>query len=249
MPTATERLRKQAEEEWAARLASVFSDQYDELVDELESERPVDPPPGWWDEWGTTIAAFLGVSLMELTQMSAELEISRVGISVNWDNVLNAAQNWTSSYTFDLVRGINTRSQQALQGLLNNYYSGKIDYDTMVSMLESRFGPTRAASIATSEVTRGVEQGIDIYQQELEALGIETDRIWYTEPGACELCAPYDGVLESEGWYDGPPPLHPRCACHSEIILLPGTRSYREWLNKNGYLILMAAKPQIGVVR
>ena len=246
MPTATERLRKQAEEEWAARLAGVFSDQYDELVGELgPADRPVDPPPSWWDKWGTTIAAFLGVSLLELTQMSAELEISRVGIAVNWDGVLSAAQDWTSRYTFDLVRGINTTSQQALQGLLNNYYSGKIDYDTLVSMLESRFGPTRAASIATTEVTRGMEQGIDIYQQGLAELGIETDRIWSAEPGACPICAPYDGVTESQGWYDGPPPLHPNCRCVTHVILLPGTRSYREWLKKNGRYLL-AAKPQIG---
>lgn len=216
------RLKDQAEEEWAAYLAGMFSEQYDSLVDQLDPNNPQPPPPSFWDEWGATIASYLALSLFDLAQASSQSAIERIGIGANWDAVLNASQEWASRYSFSLVRDINATSQAALQKLLSDYYGGRLDYDGMLAMLESRFGPTRAASIAATEVTRGFEQGIDIYQQELDGLGLETDRVWITEAGACPICSPYDGVLESEGWAEGEPPLHTNCLPGDTLVLPVG---------------------------
>lgn len=228
----SQRQRTAEEERWSAELASILSDQYDSLAEQLNPQFPNNPPNDWWEKWRTEIAAFLGISLLQLSQLSAEDAVATYGIGVDWDAILNASQEWVSGYNFELVRGINATSEAALQGLLNDYYAGRIDYDTMLGMLETRFGPTRAASIATTEVTRAYEQGIDMYQQELDGLGLDTDRVWITEAGACPYCEPYDGVLESEGWDDGPPPLHVSCRCSSEIVLLPGSKHYQEWNEK-----------------
>lgn len=229
-PNAKERAR--AEQEWAAQLAGILSDQYDELTTTMSSDRPYNPPPDWWEKWRLQIAAFLGLSLLQLAQLSAENEMATVGIGVDWAQVLAASRDWVSTYSFDLVGGINATSQTALQGLLSDYYAGKIDFDTMTAMLESQFGPTRAAMIARTEVTRAFVQGQSIYNDELNSLGLDTDRQWHTTDTPCPLCEPYDGVFESEGWDDGEPPLHPNDQCFTTIEILPGSKMYREWREK-----------------
>lgn len=221
------RLKDRTEAEWAALLAGVLSDQYDELLEQLDPNNPNPPSPTWWDKWGTTLMAALGVSLLNLSQVATESAVNYYGVGVDWDAVLQASQDWATRYGYDLVRGINATSQAGLQKLLSSYQSGTIDYDTLVQMLSNQYGPTRAASIAATEVSRGFEQGIDIYQDQLEKLGMQTDRVWLTAVGACPLCEPMHGRLESEGWPEGPPPRHPNCYCYTEVVVLPGTKHYQ----------------------
>lgn len=221
------RQKERAERELAASLAALLDDQYEDLLVQLsQTTTPQVPQFGWWEEWQVAMVGALGLSMFQISENAALSMAEYTGIAVDYDAILNAAQGWSSQYSFDLVRGINDTSRAALQDLLQDFYSGSIDFDTLEAMLSSRYGATRAASIATTEVTRAWEQGVDMYQTELEGLGLDVDRIWHCEPDACPLCSPYDGVLESEGWDDGEPPLHPNCACLTEIVVLPGSKNY-----------------------
>src|SRR3990167_7124051 len=213
-------LKDRTEAEWAMQLSALLSDQYDALVGEL-GDNGNSPSPNWWQEQNAYLLSFLGVSLFETAQVSVESVIAEYGIGVDWDAVLNASQDWAQSYGFDLVSGINSSSQQALQKLMSQFHSGAIDYDTMLNMLTSQYGPTRASAIAATEVNRSFEQGIDIYQNELQKLGLTTDRVWLTTEGACAICLPLHGVLESEGGDFDAPPAHPNCFCFTEIVTVP----------------------------
>jgi hypothetical protein len=226
MPINIDKLRRSAEADVSAALAGYLSEQYDGLLEELDPEKPFQPDTNWWDNWQAELMVILGVALLKLSNDSSEFTMEEYGIGVDWSAVLSSSQRWATSYSFDLVRGITGTTQAALQDLLSQYYAGTINYTTLESMIAQQFGPMRALSIARTETTRAIEQGIDVYQDQLEALGIGTDRVWHTEPGACPICEPYDGVLESEGWDDGEPPLHPNCACDTEIIILPGEKNF-----------------------
>lgn len=226
-PDALEKDR--AEARWANGLAGVLSDQYDDLAGVLDPSAPANPPADWWEKWRLALVASLGVGLLDLSHAAAQSAVERYGIGVDWDAVLQSSQQWATQYSYELVRGINATSQAALQRMIQQYYSGSVDYDTLLNMLASQYGPTRAASIAATEVTRGFEQGVEIYQQELGRMGIQADRIWYTVDGGCPICRPFHGRLKSEGWSAGPPPVHPNCKCYTEVVVLPGGSGFAEW--------------------
>jgi hypothetical protein len=213
--------KDRAEAELAASLAAMFADQYDSLMEVTSPEQP-SPPADWWDEWQKELAAIIALSLLALAEQGAEQAVAYYGIGVDWDAILNGSQQWASNYSYELVRDLTATNRAALQNALSRFYSGQIDYQTMVDSLASRFGPTRAAAIASTETTRSFEQGIDMYQQELEGLGLSTDRVWWAEADACPLCLPYHGVLESEGWLDGPPPIHTNCLTGDALVLPVG---------------------------
>jgi len=204
---------------------------------EVTSPEHPAPPADWWDEWQKEMAAILALSLLALAEQGAEQAVAYYGIGVDWDAILNGSQQWANQYSFELIRDLTTTNRTAVQNALSRFYGGQIDYQTMVDSLASRFGPVRGSAIATTETTRAFEQGLDMYQIELEGLGLGTDRVWWAEVDACPLCLPYHGVLESEGWTDGPPPIHTNCRCWSEIVVLPGDKHYSQVMKaKHAYL-------------
>lgn len=212
-------IRDERELVWSAWFAESFAEQYDELLERLDPEQPQVPPNEWWDNWQTIFLGFAALQLAATAQASAQ-EAMLAGVGVNWDAVLGASTEWAQRYGFDLVRGINANSAEAIQRALQGFYSGNLSYDDMTGQLAAWFGPMRAEMIAITETTRGLEQGLQIYQQQLNAQGISTDTRYNAEPGACPICAPDNRRRLSAGWSGGYPPRHPRCRCYTEIVVL-----------------------------
>jgi hypothetical protein len=214
-----------AEERWAAWLAGTFEEQYGSLLEELDPQQPKDPGNDWWQGWIALMAGFAVADLQRMSEEGAFSTIEHTGVGVDWDVVLGQSENWASTYGFGLVRDINATSQQALQAGLQRYYNGEIDYATLVQQMSSRYGPVRGAMIASTEVTRGFERGVDIYEDELRRQGMQTDRVWWTEAGACPICEPNHGILRSQGWTISGAPAHPRCRCWTDLVLVGAQRS------------------------
>ena len=149
-------------------------------------------------------------------------QMERSGIGVDYDDVLNLSSKWASDYGFELVTNINANSQRALQAALQDFYSGKLDYNGVVNNISGYFSPVRAEMIASTEISRGFSQGGELYEQQLRQMGYNTDIIWYTQEGACEICKPNHKQLKRRnGWTVAGVPAHPRCRCWEEVLILP----------------------------
>jgi len=214
------RAKDDAEERLAAFMAGTFSDQYEALFDEMDAEQPSDPGNEFWHGWAQVMLAFMGIELLFMSQESAMNASEFSGIGVDWEFVIDQAENWSSTYAFNLVTNINENTRMSLQKYLQRYFAGEIDFEGLRGSLASRFSPVRADMIAITEVTRGFERGIDIYEDALNFFGLQTDRIWYTEDdgNVCEICEPNHGILRSEGWTASGVPPHPRCRCWTVLV-------------------------------
>ncbi|MCK5564492.1 MAG: hypothetical protein KAJ07_04545 [Planctomycetes bacterium] len=212
-----------SEELIAVFMAAAFVDQYAELVDDLDEEAPVDPGPDFWQKWTTFFLSWWIGQLTGEALASAGNASDISGVGVDFDEVAAQAENWASSYAFNLVTGINENTRQALQRSLSNFYADKIDFEGLVKSLIPQFSPTRAESIAVTETTRGFERGLDIYEDELVKLGFRTDRKWHTreDEKVCVICEPNNNKLRNrDGWTVAAIPAHPRDRCWTEIVVV-----------------------------
>lgn len=213
-----------AEERWAASMTGLLFDQYTDLRRELKKETR-DPDPGWWASWETTYLAFMAPEFLNMAELAAQTSATRLGIGVDWNLVLSEAENWASTYAFGLVRDMNLSSEAALQNALQRFYAGQIDQQTLYDMLLPRFGPVRASNIASTEVTRGFQRGLDIYEHGLQQQGLVTDQVWWTEAGACPLCAANHGrYRDRDGWTISGTPAHPNCRCWTALVVVTSAR-------------------------
>ena len=82
-------------------------------------------------------------------------------------------------------------------------------------MLDPLFGPSRAKSIAVTEVTRAYAEGANIAKEQIERMsGLQMVHIWNTNNDSlvCEICAPLNRKKQGDGWWEFPP-AHPNCRC------------------------------------
>ncbi|HKZ53786.1 MAG TPA: hypothetical protein VJ085_10960 [Candidatus Acidoferrales bacterium] len=205
----------------AELLGISLEEQYLDLISRLERDNPQDPGDTFWEPWLAALLALLVLSLRETAETGAEAAMLRLGVGVDWDEVLSEASNWAGTYSFSLVRDIVAKDQAALQEKLQQYFNGQLDFDGLVKSLESRFGPVRATNIAITETARGWDRGLDIYEDALNRQGILTDRLWFTldDGGVCNVCRPNHLRLRSQGWTTSYP-AHPRERCWTAIVIL-----------------------------
>ncbi len=217
---------KDAEEiEVAAFFGEQFEIQLAELEALLDPNNPEMPPESFWEKWRAIFLAFLTPKLAEWAIEAARAEILASGIGVSVEAIIAAANNWASTFGFNLVTGINESSRQLLQRELVNFFqSTEPSLEALITRLTPQFGAVRAEMIAITEVTRGFEQGTLIYTDELRKIGIGTDLRWHTfqDERVCPICVPNEGKLRSEGWTVSEIPAHPRDRCWTTIEVIPG---------------------------
>ena len=173
-------------------------------------------PPEFWDEAGRELLQALSPFGERVYLDSARRMLETVSIGVDWGLVNQAAFDWAETYTYDLVRGINDTSRQALQRAVSSYYRDQLTQGDLRNRLSSIFGPVRAEMIARTEVTRAAVEGERATVREIEKEGIRMVEVWQTRNDeiVCPICGPRHGKREGDGWTknDGPP-AHPRCRC------------------------------------
>jgi len=183
-----------------------------------------EPSPDFWEKEKKKLRdIILPFFLLAMTvRMEETAGIPEVPY-VDFDTFMGSAQAWASNYVYDLVVGITDKSRSSLQTAFASFFAGGIGESELQSRIAYWFSPYRAETIAITEVTRAVQQGMDyifetILQQHPE-LGLE--EIWRTaeDERVCELCSPLDGTPRGILWFN-PPPLHPRCRCEREIRLI-----------------------------
>jgi hypothetical protein len=181
-------------------------------------------PAEFWDGVRAEYLPDLTPKLEEIYLDAASRLHDESPVKVDWSAPNEAAANWASQYSYELVTGINSTSRNRLQTAVDAYYrevqtigeleAGLAQYDAFTSRAGRLFGPARVAVIATTEVTRAAVEGEREIVKELEQEGVRMRPIWLTSNDElsrkCPICGPRHDQEITDGFY---PPGHPGCRC------------------------------------
>jgi len=123
----------------------------------------------------------------------------------------NAASQAASSYTYDLVGGINNTSRTQLQNAISAWLEqSPREIDDLTESVAAIFGEARAENIAVTEVTRAISTGQEMAWREINRQygeDIIVGRQWLTanDDRVCAICAPLGGLIFNE---EGPVPTN-----------------------------------------
>lgn len=171
------------------------------------------------DVWDDIAGRYNGALLPQLERvfLAGAQALSEVTAGVSWELVNEAAAQWASRYTYDLVRGINDTSRSLLQRYVEDFYRTNEDLPTLRERIAQVFGQARAHNIAITETTRASVEGERAVVREIERSGLRGQlvAIWQTvaDDRVCPICGPLHNVeieREAFGLY---PPAHPGCRC------------------------------------
>lgn len=221
--------RDELESEIGRQLGKLFKAQMGRLL-ELMGDPPNlgRIPDSFWEEAGQEFTQIVRPFLKGIFERSAEKLTENIQVGVDWTLVNEAAAQWASQYTYDLVRGVNSTSRDMLQRAVSSYYRDALTRGELEERLAGIFGPKRAENIAVTEVTRASARGEDAAVNLLAEEGIVLDTFWNTNHDelVCPTCGPLNGKKAAER-ENGVPfwvhpksgkrvtiPAHPRCRCN-----------------------------------
>jgi len=220
-------------DKWEARLARIVArlnaEQRRRVTDLLG-----DPPnmnrldARFWDEAGADWREALQPELERVYLDMASEFLSGQTVGVDWALMNKAASDWARSYSFELVKGINSNTAAALQSKVGQFFETPTTLDSLRKSIAPLYGPGRAEMIAITEVTRASTMGEAAAVNLLAEQGVVMEAIWHTSNDeiVCFLCGPANGKGEDEtnredpyngqtwkDFYPYGPPAHPRCRC------------------------------------
>jgi SPP1 gp7 family putative phage head morphogenesis protein len=179
----------------------------------------------WHDEDDELFMALYPLILGAATQ-AAEIAVAdlvgSVGVGVDWGLVNEAVRSWASTYTYELVRGINLTTATVLQEEIAAWIGSGRPLDELMSNLSPIWGPVRSEMISVTEVTRAFAEGnIETWK----ASGVVKGERWMTVRDQivmdCPICWPLDGQVAdlTTGFPGGPPPAHVNCRCFLQPVI------------------------------
>jgi SPP1 gp7 family putative phage head morphogenesis protein len=133
-------------------------------------------------------------------------------IGIDWALVNAEAREWASSYSYELVHGIDETTRRVLQHAISEWIDNSLSWSQLLHQIGDSFGADRAEAIASTEITRSYAQAKLLALQRggvIQFVGWRTA----TDERVCPRCGPMNGqTAPVEIGFDGPP-LHPRCRC------------------------------------
>jgi len=207
--------RAELEARLAKRLARVQRALLLRLLDELG-----DPPqmanisPSFWDDAGTELTRVIRPELQNFFEEQALVALTVTPLGVDWALVNQRAVTWARNYTYELVRGINNTTRNALQNAIGDFFQEAMTREVLEGRISPLFGPVRAEMIAVTEVTRASVEGERALANLLAQQGIMMRPYWLTSNDEisqrCPICGPKHNVLITDDVF---PPGHIRCRC------------------------------------
>ena len=214
------RTRDSSERSLAKKLARALAATKRKILGLVEGAvaNPIDEL--FWEAEATVLGIILNDELIVAgyDAIDAELaDIAFVGIDIATASA--EVNEFISSYTFDLVKGINATTRKNIQGALDAYFTGEgTTIGELANALTGQFGASRAEGIAVTEVTRAYSAGQSAVLKGLEEVGFEMAEVWNTnhDEVTCKICKPLNDKVRDDGWTE-PPPAHPRCRCWTTL--------------------------------
>lgn len=177
----------------------------------------------FWNKWFLRLQT---VSEAELKQSAviaareAAQELVAQGITIDWNLINVAAQQWAEQYSYDLVKGITATSKKLLDNALSVWIGSGKPKSALIKVLKPWYGKARAEMIAVTETTRAYAEGNRVAWH---TSGVPKMK-WFTAEDelVCPVCGPLaDKVTEVQGnGFAGVgakvavPPAHVRCRCY-----------------------------------
>ena len=210
--------RDELERKFGREIARANGEQLDKLLKHLgDPPKLENVPTEFWQNTSKDLLAAITPFLEKVYLDQAAEFLGSQSIGVDWAAVNQAASDWASRYSFDLVSGINANTMQTLQTAVSNYYQSGQNIGTLEQSITSLYGPVRAEAISITEITRASaegEQGL-INQILRDNSSLVDDPVWQTNNDdlVCPICGPRNGKRRSSGTWTTPPPAHVRCRC------------------------------------
>lgn len=167
------------------------------------------------------LLAALLLSLIGAATTSALQRAGALGVELSIDALNREASRWASTYSYNLVRGINETTRQAISSAVQMYaQTPGMSVDDVARLLQPTFGEARSRMIATTEITRAYSQAAQITQDELQRQGLATQQRWITwrDDRVCPICAPLHNRLDWQAEFAYGPPAHVSCRCWLETV-------------------------------
>jgi hypothetical protein len=221
--------REKIERQLARKLGSVQRSWMMRLLEELgDPPRVENVSPTFWTKVGKELAALVAPFLEEIyLDQARDLMLSQP-IGTDWALVNEGAVTFARDYTFELVKGVNRTTQQALGKAIAAYFEREQTIGDLQRSISHLFGPTRAEMIAVTEVTRAAAEGEYQIAKDLRSQGVDMIAFWVTNADeiVCPICRPLNDrqasgldVLGKPYWIHPESgnqyqhPAHPRCRC------------------------------------
>jgi hypothetical protein len=217
--------KEQAEERFALLMRRHFRRQWARVREQLGEQYPdrksikaVDIPDD--DDLEDLIRA-----LTEMLRGGVALFGSRAKPAIDYTLTNKEAAQAAREYAYDLVRGINDTTRDALSSAVTSFVETPgMTLGDLEDQVSVHFGEGRAERIAITEVTRAYATGQQMAGEALrkEFPDVRVVKVWFTNADdiVCPVCAPLDGkeVGINESFTDDidNPPAHPNCRCWTE---------------------------------
>ena len=171
----------------------------------------------FWQTEQDTLAKLLAPFLGRIAGNAAKQAAEDVGVA--WDVVNADVQRWAEAHAGELAQGLTQTTRDQLGQTISDWIESGAPLDDLIADLSALFAPNRAALIGTTEVTRAYANGNRLAWA---ASPLVTGMRYMTvnDGTVCDECGPLDGqtfALDDDG---NAPPLHPRCRCYLQPVLL-----------------------------
>jgi len=184
----------------------------------------ITPPIDWIDSpalWNDPeFMADLVIVLRDAALSGVDLFRQASAIGVDYTLVNSGAVQWAQNYAFDLVKGIDATTREALQQSISAFANtpGMTIGDAMNMM---PFDAVRAQMVATTEITRAYARANQLAGEKLkqEFPDVKVVKIWSTnnDDRVCDICGPLNtkevDIDEDFAPDISAPPAHVNCRC------------------------------------
>lgn len=203
---------REPEDELAKALAGEMGPYMQQVAEQIVNGQPPDTR-----SMDDRILVLLLLGLIGAATASTRQRAQALGVELSIDTINQRATQWAQTYTYELVRGINETTRQAISNAVTAYTQAPgMTIDEVAQLLEPTFGQVRANMIATTEITRAYGQAATITQAELLAQGVYSELQWvtYNDDRVCKICGPlHNAIVTWSLEYPNGPPAHVNCRC------------------------------------
>ena len=221
---AEQQIRMELERQFAGDLEPALRDQMNDLIPPTASDQQVQAAPSQVNATSEPVRHVLRRYLQQGAELGVSVafdQMQTIGMAFDWTLAHTAAAHWASTYSYQLIQGMNDTTRAQLQIAIDEWFKDATSLGMLRDQLAPTFGPKRAQLIASTETTRSAYMGsIESYRQS----GVVQEVEWVTvnDEKVCAICGPHDGERASLGstWSNGDTiPAHPSCRCFCRPVV------------------------------
>jgi SPP1 gp7 family putative phage head morphogenesis protein len=217
-------IRSQLERRMERELTSAFGEQLSDLLPPDAGDDAIRNAPHRVQATSEPVREVLRRNLVQSSSLGVSVAfdtLEQIGLGFDYTLAHSQAARWASTYSYELIRGINASTTARMQTAVNDWFRERTTLPDLVKELEPTFGRKRSKLIAQTETTRAAREGsVAGYEQS----GVVEEAEWVTvnDERVCPTCGPLNGKRAPlRGSFSGAsyPPAHPGCRCFVRPVI------------------------------